>query len=61
VRVRIAYTEDVTDEFRRAINAYHGEPGLASRQQVREWFWLHGQAMNDDIMYDLGADEEGGQ
>lgn len=57
MKVKIEYTEEVTDEYRRAINHYHGKPGLASRQEVKDWFWLHGQSMNDDIMFDLSGEE----
>jgi len=38
VRVRIAYTVDVDDNSRRAINHHYNQPGLATREQVRDWF-----------------------
>ena len=50
MKVRICYTEEVSDEFRRAINDYHGKPGPASRKEVQDWFWLFGQSMNDDLV-----------
>lgn len=51
MRVRIEYSLEVTDGFRRAINEYHGEPGLAFREDVKNWFYVHGQSMNDDLMW----------
>lgn len=53
MKVRIAYTEEVSDDFRRAINSYYGKPGLATRQEVRNWFILFGRSMDDDVMWEL--------
>lgn len=49
MKVRVTYTEEVDDDFRRAINVYYGKEGLATREDVKRWFWLHGQSMNDDL------------
>ena len=49
MRVKIEYVVDVSDEFRRAINAYYGDPGLASREKVKQWFWRYGESMNDEL------------
>jgi hypothetical protein len=57
MKVRIEYTVDADDDFRRRINAYHGDSGKASRDDVKGWFYVHGQSMNDDLM-DMDLDEE---
>jgi len=57
MKVRIDYTEEVPDRFRRAINLYHGQDGLATRQEVRDWFKEYGRSMDDDIIWDLDREE----
>jgi hypothetical protein len=49
MKVRVSYLENVTDEFRRSIRLFYGQIGLATRQEVKDWFWAHGQSMNDDL------------
>lgn len=61
MRVRVSYATDVDDDYRRAINAYLGQPGLASRQEVKDWLRLHGSMMDDDLMHELGQREERGE
>lgn len=58
MKVRVAYTEDVSDDFRRAIRRYHGETGLATRKEVQDWFYLYGQSENDSITMLLDMSEE---
>jgi hypothetical protein len=58
VKVRVSYAVEVGDEYRRAINRYYGKPGLATRDDVKKWFWAHGQSMDDDLTMD-GDDDEG--
>ena len=58
MRVRIEYTTDVSDDYRRAINHHYGRPGLASRAEVKRWLVAHGSAQDDDLMYDLDNAEE---
>jgi hypothetical protein len=60
VRVKIEYTVEVSDRFRRAINYRYGEPGLATRDQVKDHFRLFGTALDDDILYELQVAEEEG-
>jgi hypothetical protein len=59
MRVRISYTIDVSDELRRAINEYHGDPGLATREAVKEWYRLRGASMDDDLLYDMSDNADG--
>jgi len=49
MRVRIEYTVEVDDDSRRAIRAYYGQSGLATREDVRDWFRRFGESMNDDL------------
>lgn len=53
MRVRINYVEDVDDAFRRSINLYYGQEGLASREQVKQWFRFYGSSGNDDLSWDM--------
>lgn len=58
MRVRISYTVEVDDAFRRAINLHYGLPGLATRAEVKQWFAAHGESESDNVMYDLQIHEE---
>ena len=51
MKVRIMYSVDVGDDIRESINRWYGQPGLASRQDVRDWYRTYGTAMDDDLMY----------
>lgn len=51
MKVRISYTVDVDEESRRGIHQYYGLPGLASRQDIKDWYEAHGHAMNDDLAF----------
>jgi hypothetical protein len=57
MRVRVEYTVDVPDAYRRAINFHYERPGLASPAAVRDWLMLHGSALDDDLTYDLQQHE----
>ena len=57
MKVRVSYLVDVDDEYRKAINAYYGKPGLANREEVKQWFWMFGRSMNDDLPYEDESDE----
>lgn len=50
MRVRVNYTVDVDDEFRRALAQRTGTDGLATREQVRHWYERNGQGA-DDIVF----------
>jgi hypothetical protein len=57
VRVRVSYVVDADDDTRRAIRKYHGEEGLATRDEVKQWYELYGSSMNDDMSSILDGDE----
>lgn len=58
MRIRVSYATDVDDDYRRAINAYYGKPGLASRQDVKDWLQMHGTSMDDNLMYELSQRDD---
>lgn len=58
MKVKVSYTVDVDDNFRRAIRAYHGQSGMATRAEVREWFKNHGHTMDDDLEYEYSQEQE---
>lgn len=43
----------VPDVLRRAIAYRHGNPGLASREEVRQWYVGYGQSAASDIIDEL--------
>ena len=49
MKVKISYTVDVPDWYRREINRFYGKPGLATRQQVKNWFEAYGNSADDDL------------
>lgn len=52
MKLRVSYTAEVSDDYRRALvleREGHIDR-LATRKELKEWFWLHGQTMDDDIM-----------
>jgi hypothetical protein len=57
MKVRVQYTVEVSDEYRTAINQYHGLEGKATRKDVRDFLYLHGVSMDDDIMDSLVDDD----
>jgi hypothetical protein len=58
MRVRIVNTVEVPDWFRREINRYYGKPGLANREQVRDWFIAYGNSMDDDLAMEADKHQE---
>ena len=46
------------DDYRRAINAFYGRPGLATREQVKEWLERYGSSEDDNLMFDLQQQKE---
>ena len=58
MKVRICYTVDAPDWFRREINRFYGKPGLATREDVRSWFQMYGSSMDDDLASQAGWENE---
>ena len=53
MKVRVSYTVDVSDDYRRAVNQQYGREGLATRDQVRRWLEAHGASQDQDLMQAL--------
>lgn len=53
MKIHVAYTVDVSDDYRRAINIWYGRDGLATREQVVSWLRTNGTSGDDDIINDL--------
>lgn len=49
MKVRVSYTVEVDDKFRRAIREYYGQDGLASRKDIQAWYEEWGNTMNDEL------------
>jgi len=49
MKVRVAYTIEVTAERRTEINAHYGKTGMATREEVVAWYREHGEAMDLDL------------
>ena len=58
MKVQIKYTIEVDDDYRRAINLFHGRPGLASRDEVKRWVERHGSSQDDNLMFSLANEDE---
>lgn len=61
MKVKVEFTVDVPDEYRRAIRAYYGRDGMATRDEVRAWLRQYGTSMDDDLMWearDRARDED---
>lgn len=58
MRVRVAYTEEVSDDMRRAINLYYGKSGLATRADVVAWFRAYGESENENLSAVLDNETE---
>lgn len=56
MKVRISYTVDLTDDSRRKMRAYFGEDGLANRDDIRTWYIVFGNSLDDELSED--SDDE---
>lgn len=57
MKVRVQYTVEVDDDYRKAIRQYHGEAGKATRKEVADFLYVHGQSMNDDLRDQLEEED----
>lgn len=55
MKVAVRYTVTVSDDYRRAINAFYGRSGLATRADVKRWLERFGSSEDDNLM--RGADD----
>jgi hypothetical protein len=57
VKVRVSYTVEISDEWRREINRFYGDDGLADRAAVKGWYERYGSSMDEDLANGLEADD----
>jgi len=58
MKVRVCFTVDVDDEFRKALRNRHGERGLATRKEVAQWYRNNASSVDDDLMYDYDRNKK---
>lgn len=58
MKVLIEYVIEVSDEIRRAIRMYYGKEGLATRQEVKDWYRQYGSSMDMDLSSSLDFEED---
>lgn len=54
MKVKVSYTVEVTNEYRRALRRYRGGCGMATRAELAEWFEFHGFTGDDDLIAECG-------
>ncbi len=55
MKIRVSYTITVDDEYRRAIRAFYGQDGLATRAEVAAWAKQYGSSEDDNLSWDSQA------
>lgn len=58
MKVRISYIVEVDDTLRREIAAYYGNPGLASREDIKRWYEQYGSSEDDNLAMSADQREE---
>lgn len=53
MQVRVSYTVNASDDYRRAIRLYYGKDGLATRKEVYFWCRTYGDSMDQDLASSL--------
>lgn len=61
IKVKVVQTVTVSTDFRRAINRHYGKPGLATRDEVRDWIISYGDSMNENLSTQEDAARERGE
>lgn len=49
MRVRVVYSVECPDWWRREINGWYGKPGLATRAECVTWLRMYGSSMDDEV------------
>ena len=50
MRVRVSYVVEVGEAMRRGIRAHYGKSGLASREEIKSHYEMHGGTEDDDFV-----------
>ena len=56
MQVQVLFT--CNDELRKALNFFHGKSGLASRSEMKSWFYQYGHSRDIEL---LGKFRENGK
>lgn len=59
MKIRVSYSVEIDNRYRRAVNHFLGLKGMATRDEVKEWLRQNGGALDDDILSDLDNYEQG--
>ena len=57
--MKIRITFECDDDLRRAVAHHYGDEGMASYEDMKQWFLENGYSCNADLLFDWGADSEG--
>ena len=52
MKVRITKTVEVDDEHRSAMRHFYGQAGMATREEVRDWYIDAMRSMDEDMLHD---------
>lgn len=50
MKVRVAFTVEVNEDFRRALRRRYGQTGMASRKEVHDWYRDNADSIDSDLM-----------
>jgi hypothetical protein len=54
MKVRISYVVNVTEEARRGMRRFYGRDGMATREEIQQWYREFGASMDDDLQAEYG-------
>ena len=51
MKVKVSFTAEYPDWWRRGIRRWYGKEGLATRAEIIAWVKTYGTSMDDDLSY----------
>lgn len=61
MKVNINYTINIDNRYRRAVRAWYGDKGLATRKELKNWFIIYGESMDTTVIEELERQEKEGE
>ena len=58
MRVRVVISYDFSEDERRTVNAYYGDPGLADRKTLKSCIEMFGEPTNDNWVFGIMGETE---
>jgi hypothetical protein len=52
MKVRVCFTVEVDEQFRRALAAYYSQPGLANRKDIKQWYVMQAKSNDPGMQFD---------